>query len=167
MKAIELIARQFTMNTRWFKNVLDGINDQESLTRINGYVNHLRWIAGHLTTSRYRNMMRIGLPAEEFPYLDVYMQSGSAPAYRPVDESISYPRLPDLLHYWDIYSTSLSDAILLIPDEKLNSELPFTTPIGGKTVLESLGFVVGHEAYHIGQMSLIRKSLGHSSMVYM
>jgi uncharacterized damage-inducible protein DinB len=46
----------------------------------------------------------------------------------------------------------------------LKTAILFTVPTGGNTVEDALTFVALHETYHIGQMSIFRKSLGYSSM---
>ena len=37
-------------------------------------------------------------------------------------------------------------------------------PTGGKTIEDFLTFVVMHETFHVGQMSIIRKALGYQAM---
>ena len=103
----------------------------------------------------------------KYPHLDLFVfKDIPPPNAKPLDESVNYPDLRETLEYWDTYSEFLLKRLPLLSEEQLISELTFTTPIGGKTVLESLAFAASHESYHIGQMSIIRKSLGHKAMTY-
>ena len=54
MSAIQPVKKQFVLQTRLFNNVLEGIEDRKGSERLSEFVNHLQWIAGHLTNSRYR-----------------------------------------------------------------------------------------------------------------
>ena len=49
-------------------------------------------------------------------------------------------------------------------DGLLDSEIPFTVLTGGNSLEDILAFIVMHESYHIGQMSIMRKQLGYASM---
>jgi len=51
-----------------------------------------------------------------------------------------------------------------ITEEQVEAKAPFSLPIGGDSMLSVYGFVAAHEAYHIGQMSMLRKQLGHPPM---
>ena len=53
-----------------------------------------------------------------------------------------------------------------LPDEVLGSPAPTKTPIADETLGGMLAFLMHHEAYHIGQMDLLRKYLGKDAMSY-
>ena len=167
MNSVQIITRQFVMQTRFYKNVLSDINEEESRLRLNKHTNHLAWIAGHLAVIRFGLAVRLGLRTNKYPHMDLFViKDIPPPNAKALDESVNYPGLSVTLKYWDSYSEFLTKRLPLLSEEQLNSELAFTTPIGGKSVLESLAFTVSHESYHIGQMSIIRKSLGHKAMTY-
>jgi len=167
MNGIQIIIRQLILQTRFYKNVLLDINEEESKFRLNEHTNHLAWIAGHLVVIRFGLAVRFGLRRNKYPHLELFViKDIPPPNAKQLDESVNYPGLNETLKYWDSYSDFLIERLPFLSDEKLNSELAFTTPIGGKSVLESLAFTVSHESYHIGQMSIIRKSLGHKAMAY-
>ena len=167
MNNTQIITRQLILQTKFFKNVLLDINDEESKIRMNKQTNHLAWIAGHLVVIRFGLAVRFGLRRYKYPHLDLFViKDIPPPNAKSLDENINYPHLNETLNYWDSYSEYLINKLPVLTEEQLNSELNFETPIGGKSVLESLAFSVSHEAYHIGQMSIIRKSLGHTAMDY-
>ena len=167
MNSIQIITRQLILNTKFYKNVLSDINNEESKIRLSGKTNHLAWIAGHLVVIRFGLAVRFGLRRNKYPHLDLFVKKDIPPPNaKPLDESYNYPVLDETLEYWNSYSEYLTSKLPALTEEQLNFELPFDTPIGGKTILESLAFTASHEAYHIGQMSIIRKSIGHTAMTY-
>lgn len=167
MTGIQIITKQFILCSRLYKNVLEGINDEKSVVRLSDHVNHLRWIAGHLLMIRYRNIVRLGLESEVYPHADKFIIPDMPPPNaRPIDSTIEYPTLKESLSYWDLYSEYTLKALPALTEEQLNTEGTFESPIGGKTLLDTLAFIATHEVYHIGQMGLIRKTLGYKAMSY-
>jgi hypothetical protein len=166
MSSISIVTKQFALHNRLFNNVLEGIADAKGTERLSDHVNHLLWIAGHLTNTRYNFGVFLGLTAT-FPYKELYTDTTKPPPNnRPIDESVTYPSLTEILGYWNDYAGPFVDGVANLTEEQLAGELPFGTPIGGKTLLELFGFVASHESSHIGQMSIIRKYLGLPAMSY-
>ena len=164
--SIQIIAKQFALHTRLFNNVLEGVEESLAGKRMTEEVNHLQWIAGHLTNARYNYAPMIGLN-DTFPYKELYMDpTAPPPNNRAINASIKYPSLSEILKCWNDYSPAFVEAISKLSDVQLSAELPFGTPINDKTMLGFLGFLTSHESYHIGQMSIIRKYLGLGAMSY-
>lgn len=162
----KIIASQFALHNRLFNNVLEGISDARGNVRISDQINHLQWIAGHITNTRYNFAPVLGLSGT-FPYRDLYTEiSKPPPNNRPADDNLNYPSLTEILKYWNEFSDTFVSGVANLTQEQLASELPFGSPIQDATLLGFLGFLSSHESYHIGQMSLIRKSLGLSAMSY-
>jgi uncharacterized damage-inducible protein DinB len=167
MNSITEITKLLSLNTRLFRNVLEGISETESLKRISEKTNHLRWIAGHLTGLRYRNLERMGLKPAPFEYMEKYfIPDAPPPGNRPWGPGIEYPELKELLQRWNEYSAPWIEAVRGLTAEQLAIALPFQLPIEGGTLLDSYAFYASHEIYHIGQMSIIRRVLGHDAMSF-
>ena len=47
-----------------------------------------------------------------------------------------------------------------LTDEDLNADAPMWFPNKENNIANAIGFLQMHESYHIGQLSLYRKSLG-------
>lgn len=165
MSAIDIVTREISLNGKLFGNVLEGITDNESVIRLNGKGNHLRWLAGHLTGIRYRFVKRLGGQIEDYPHTDKYVLKDVPvpPNARPLDEGIDYPSLVETLTQWNKASALLTDAIAKLKEEQLTMTSPFSPPTGGNTLLDALAFLAYHEAYHLGQMGQIRVCLGQSA----
>lgn len=148
---------QFDMHTRWFNSVLSNISEQESETR-KPELNHLKWIAGHLTNSRLISLSRIaGLQPDE-SYKAQFARGAV------LDASNNYPSLQQIMSKWNDASVAISEKIAHIPAEVLESKNTAQLPIADDTISGVLTFMMSHEAYHIGQMSVIRKMLGKEAM---
>ncbi len=165
MSTIQPVTKQFLLQTRLFNNVLEGIEDRKGSDRVSEFVNHLQWIAGHLTNSRYRLAPGLGL-SNNFPFADVYNDFSQPPPHnRAIDSSIEYPSLTEIKKNWNAFADGFVEKISGLSGEQLGTETPVTVPTG-KTLSDLLSFISNHESYHIGQMSIIRKSLGLPAMSY-
>ena len=83
-----------------------------------------------------------------------------------IDMNASYPPIEEITAKWRDASAAISEGITKIPESVLSSPAPFKAPIADETMLGALSFLISHEAYHIGQLSLLRKMVGKEAMSY-
>ena len=153
------------MQSRLFNNVLEGIEDIKGSERLSDHVNHLQWIAGHLTNSRYGIAPALGLKVS-FPYGEQYTDPSEPPPHnRTISDTVKYPSLTEIKKSWNDLADDFTEKLSGLSEEHLASGIPFPVPTG-KTFQDLLSFIASHESYHIGQMSIIRKYLGLSAMSY-
>lgn len=165
MKQVKQFVKQYQLLTDWFISVLDGVSDMDGSKTVNDHINSLEWLAGHLITGRYRNMMRLGIQVEPYKYLAKFQdQSIPPPNAIAFDPKIKYSTLTECREQWILYSELFLDKLKSMDETMLGVEIPFTVLTGGNKLEDALAFIVMHESYHIGQMSNIRKSLGYHSM---
>jgi hypothetical protein len=165
MSSIQPVVKQFEMQTRLFNNVLEGIEDIKGSKRLSDHVNHLQWIAGHLTNSRYGLGHGLGIKAV-FPYKEQYTDPTEPPPHnRALSASVKYPSLTEIKKSWNDLAPEFISKISGLSNEHLAAGIPFPVPTGN-TFQDLLSFIASHESYHIGQMSIIRKYLGLSAMSY-
>jgi len=166
MKApIENIVKQYRLTTDWFLSALENISEEDGRKTISDNSNSLEWIAGHLITTRYRNMLRVGLQIEPYKHLDKFInQTIPPPNAIKFDKANTYPSLVEDREQWLHYDKLFTDRLQTIDEVILNTGLPFMVLTGGNTVEDALTFMTMHESYHIGQMSIIRKTLGYPAM---
>ena len=158
--------KQYALLNDWYLSVLDGISDDHGNKVINDLTNSLEWISGHLIAGRYRNILRMGQHLELYAHLDKFVNPGIPPPNAiAFSRQIPYAHLSENRMQWTRYGETLLSALHSVTDDVLDKQLPFSIPIDGNTVADALSFVALHESYHIGQMSLIRKSLGYGAMV--
>lgn len=151
------IKNQFDLHTRLFNNVLDGIEDSDSNSRANDQVNHVKWLAGHLTSTRFGFKDMAGLDAD--PYAEHFSHGNS------IDPDADYPSIESIKANWNDISGKISAAMENLPAEAMAAPGP-QVPISGGTMGDFLDFIMHHEAYHLGQMGLLRKFMGKDSMKY-
>ena len=165
MQSLSNIIKQFSTVNYWYMSALDGIKDEDGNKVIAGHTNSLEWIAGHLLTGRYRNLVRLGVQIEPYTHLEKFIdQTLPPPNAIAFNKNITYPLLSASRQQWTDYSIILLERLNGLDEKTLKSAISFTLPTGGNTIEDSELFAIVHETYHIGQMSIIRKSLGYSPM---
>ena len=153
------LVAQFDLHMKLFNNVLDGLSDQEANRRPARDINNIKWLAGHLTTTRFslKNIADIDRPD---PYAELFAHGKS------LRDNIDYPSLDQIRGLWNEISDQISTGLSRMPENVLNGPAPARLPIGDDTYEGMLAFLMHHEAYHIGQMALLRRMLGRESMKY-
>jgi uncharacterized damage-inducible protein DinB len=149
------ITGQFDLHTRLFRNCLEGISDDAAGTQQNPNANHIKFLAGHLVYTRLMFKDPAGLAAD--PRFDQFEKN--------IDSKAAYLPLKDILAKWDEIAEPISNALKNSTPEMLASEAPFPTPMGG-TIHDFVGFLMHHEAYHMGQLGILRKFAGKEAMKY-
>lgn len=149
------ITSMFDLQTRLFHNVLDGIADDAAGTQQNPNANHIKFLAGHLVYTRMMLKDFAGLPED----------ARFAPFAKNMDANGSYLPMADIMAKWDEIAGPLGNALKNLPAEVLAGPGPFASPMGA-TMEEVLGFFMHHEAYHLGQLGLLRKFAGQEAMKY-
>ena len=153
---VEFLYKQLKLHNSLFANVL---KDADDISKVrSGDSNHAAWLAGHLVSARYFIANLIGLEDKE-PHADLF---GNGKA---IDESLAYPSLSESLTQFREISEKLAEAFPNVSDEQLSAEAPFNTPMGN-TIGDFVAFLVEHEAYHIGQIGLIRRINKLDAMSY-
>ncbi len=153
------LVTQFDLHTRLFNNVLDGLSDLEANSRTDRNSNNIKWLAGHLTTTRFTLTDAVGMDAKD-PYATLFGHGQS------LQDNIDYPSINRIRELWNDISDRISAGLSRLPEDVLNGSAPRRVPIGDDTFEGMLAFLMHHEAFHIGQMALIRKQLGRPAMKY-
>lgn len=165
MESIANLIKQYQLLTDWYLSVIEDIEESDGSKTIADNTNSLEWLAGHLITGRYRNIIRLGVEIEPYKYMDKFInQTIPPPNAIAFNKMIQYPSLNDCKQQWKIYGKIFMDRLKEIKTDTLSAEIPFTVMTGGNTVKDALTFITLHETFHIGQMSIIRKALGYPAM---
>ncbi len=155
------VKSQFDLHTRLFNNVLEQIGDVHAVRRASDSVNHMVWIAGHLTHAR--NGMHFIKGHEKSEFYPELFDRGAL-----LETALEYPSIREIKEKWNTISEQLSKGLENLSDVELQSEAPFKTPIYSidSSMLGFLSFLMSHEAYHIGQLGILRKYVGEPAMHY-
>lgn len=150
---------QLNLQTRLFKNVISGIDEEAAHKKIEGSPNHAAWIAGHLVSSRYILVNMIGMTDKE-PHPELFANR------KGIQADVKYPSMDELTKGWDEIGKKLTARLSEMTEEELSNPTPFQIPTGNNTLQGLAAFISHHEAYTIGQLSIFRRFLGLSAMSY-
>jgi len=153
------LAEILRLNTRLFRNCLDGLTDEQARVRPTAATNSAAFVAAHVADSRYFLLKTLGTdrksPLE--PYLG---------GWKSIDQITEWPTLTDVQSAWTEAAHALRDRLDAMTTAELDAPSNSGFPIENQTVLGVLAFLVQHDSYHVGQLSLLRKHAGLPAMSY-
>lgn len=156
---VSSLAETARLNTRLFRNCLDGLADEQARARPSSCTNSLAYVAAHLVESRYYILTHLGLKAAS--PLDRYTGG-----WKSIDEITEWPTLDEIRSAWSGVSDTLDQRLAAISAADLDKPITTDMPLEHRTTLGMLVFLVQHDSYHIGQLSLLRKYAGMAAMSY-
>jgi len=150
------LALQLALHRRLYDNVLEAVSAEQLAERFTRTTNHILWIAGHIAHTRTMIARLLG--------------SGLAPSLSIFDEAIrddvDYPGLSQCQEHFKAASLDIMRRLPLVTTEELSAPSPMTLPVNDQTTGGVLTFLTDHEAYHLGQLGILRKVAGHPAMSY-
>ena len=153
------LAAILDLNTHLFGNCLDGLSDEQAVTRVVEGTNHVAFLAAHMADSRFFALKVLGQTVEN-PLAPVLAGAKTL-------EDVKGPLPLDATRAaWATVSAALRAALESLTPEQLDAPSTMRFPISDKTLLGVIAFLVQHDAYHLGQLSLLRRQLGLAGMSY-
>ncbi len=154
------LAAGYRLHTRLFLNCLSGLDDETARARPNQQTNSIAFLALHLVDVRHYTVTFAGGPAPAHPFAEMLAE------VRTIEGLAAYPPLAEIRDAWAAVSAALEQGLDAVSGDALAAASPQRFPVSDDTVAGGLAFLLTHEGYHIGQMALLRKYLGHSAMAY-
>lgn len=142
----ETFVGMFQFQQGIFENALDNLSDGIALTCIPGIKNHMNWLLGHIVHCRFMLSGMIGLQKSN-PFGDTYW---TAVAETP------YPNIEEIARQMTEISKSITNKIGELSDDDLMAR----SGKGEPNLNDVISFFAYHEAYHLGQIGLVRKGVG-------
>ena len=164
MESKTQLLKQFDLLDRWFKNSLANLSDEETNQRISPGMNHIKYIAGHLFHTNYVFTQFAGVKVEP-KWNDLFSGQGKTKAL----DDYPYPHISEIIAEWDVLFPMVRNGLANLPEEILNKEVPSPIAQSGifdSTIRDLWTFLNFHQAYHIGQIGILRKGLGKETMKY-
>ncbi len=149
---------QAKLNTRLFLNALAGSDDMAQVRPGDG-TNNLAFIALHLLDARAFLARLLGAECR-------HAFQAQLDQVNTIEQMVEYPPLEAVRTSWHEVSSVLVDALSGLSAGELGRKASQEFPVNDETVLGGLAFLLQHEAYHIGQLALLRRLLGLSPMSY-
>lgn len=145
------------LNTVLFRNCLDELTDEQAAVRPSGATNNAAFVAAHLTSSRFYLLKTLGVEEKDplAPYLD---------GRKGIDDIAQLPPLLEVAAAWTQAAHLLRDRLAALTPADLEAPSTARFPLSDGTVLATLTFLVQHDSYHLGQLSLLRKYCGLPAM---
>ena len=158
-RAVASLREIAELNTDLVRNCLEGVAAADALHRPNDRVNSLAFVLTHLVDARYFLAKLLGRPLEN-------PLTATLGNVTTIEEAKNLPPLDELRAAWGAVSGHLEECLVSATPEALAAEVDVSLPISDGSVLGALTFLLQHESYHVGQLGLIRKSLGYEAMSY-
>lgn len=146
------LSLQLRAATQQFRDALGDLSPEHVMTRVNGTTNHAAYIALHVLDARCFMVRLLGGEC-------THGFEAATEGARGVEDIEEYPSTEEILGSWDEVSELLMHRLEEVEGSVLGGEPPFRFPVDDATVLGALAFLAHHEAYHLGQLGLIRRAL--------
>jgi uncharacterized damage-inducible protein DinB len=153
------LTAQLGLHSKLFLNCLDGLSEEAALVRPGDTANHMAFIAAHLVDARHWLARTVGLSAAN-PFAD--RLAGA----RSIDDLKDCPTLAESREAWRALARPLEAHLAQLDSSVLDQQSPTRFPIADKSLVGTVAFLVHHEAYHIGQLALLRRVVGSPAMSY-
>jgi len=153
------LRKTLNLNTRLFLSAVDGVDETTSLSRPNANTNHIAFIGCHLIESRHYLASCAGCETKS-PFRELENA-------RTIEDVKNFPSVEEIRAAWAQISEVLTDRLPRLSEADLKREMERSFPIeDGKSLLGCLTFMLEHEAFHIGQIALLRRYFGLRAMKY-
>lgn len=153
---------QYGYNTFVFNGNLAGLTEADALSQPSPAGNCINWVAGHILQARGGTLAVLGqpLPFAEDKY-DRY-QRGTT----PITDAEGTVALADMLTDFAATEEALQAGLSALTPDMLAAKAPFSPGNDENETIGSLAAgLVFHEAYHNGQLGVLRRLAGASGVV--
>lgn len=166
----KLLLAQFNLHHRLYNNVLEDFADEETNRRLCGdrNINHVKYIAGHLLNAQYGLAALAGIPMEP-RWEELFAPLGQSKAR----DDFKYPGIQEVKAEWNrIYDPvrtgfeNLTAADLKRTPPRPLDKVFENDAIFENTVADFWAFLNHHQAYHIGQIGILRRGFAKAPMRY-
>lgn len=162
MTTVDGFRHQARITREVVRRNLDGVSHEESLAQPSRAGNCINWVVGHLAAVYDGLLPLLGQrPAEGAEERKRYVR-GSAPI---TDGSEALP-LEALVAAWEEDCERVDAGLAALPAERLAEPAP-ASPSGDpdETVGSLLSTVLFHQAYHAGQLGVLRRTVGRPGAI--
>jgi uncharacterized damage-inducible protein DinB len=146
------------LNTRLALNALRDLSDDEARRRLFPGVNSAAFIAAHLVDARHYLLKLLGAPRPN--------PMDALGEVKNEDEVAALPPLGELRAAWLEVGGWLRATLVDLTEEEAAREVEQQFPLDLPGALGAVVFLLHHESYHVGQLGLLRRQLGHPAMSY-
>jgi uncharacterized damage-inducible protein DinB len=147
------------LNSALFVKSVEGIDDAAARRPLGSSARRVDHIAAHLLDARGSLGTMIGA-AVRHDLLDLL---AAAPSFDALGDRAP---LSLVRAAWESLAPELARSIEALESTKLAEPAPREFPVRDPSLLGAITFLLQHEAYHIGQLGLLRRELGLPALQY-
>ena len=153
IQALESAAGTLAVSNMLAPLVLGDLTDELARQRTRGGEGpSIAWQVGHILDCRCQLITLLGTPKES-PFRVAFATSSAS-------DGADYPTVAEFLQHWKAIEADLQAALEGASEETVRRTVEGGGPNAGQPVLGAVAFWVFHEAYHMGALGAIRKTLG-------
>jgi len=150
--SLDHLHHQFHLTSKALEYNLEGISNEEALEQPDIGGNCINWLVGHIIASRDTYYMQIGR--------DALMPESKRERYdrgsQPVSAGGDIYQLSDLFQYFEQSNKTFRDLFDSINEQRI---------ILSSDQVKELAGILFHEAYHVGQVAIVRRALGKEGVI--
>jgi hypothetical protein len=166
MSVKKILLAQYDLHHALFNNVLDDISEEEANTSFAG-MKTIKWLAGHLLWDQgsYANFCGVKV---DFPWFGHFHSAeGAAPEDLNPPQS-ELPTLEMIKTNWNETVPRIRAGLEKLTKANLSTVISIPHPLHpfDDTIAGLWAFVNHHQAYNIGQISVLRRGFGKKGMSY-
>lgn len=157
--AVAPLHQIFKLNSKLFLNCLDGMTPDQARWRPSPSANSAAFIALHMLDARHHMARLLGLVVDH-PFGAMLKDA------KGIDDITQWPSLDEIRAAWKDVTGALHDRFKKLTAEELAQPCPAAFPTDDRSLGGILAFLMQHDSYHLGMLSLLRKQVGLPSMSY-
>ncbi len=147
------------LNTVLFVRSIDGIDDEAACRPVGSSARRVDHITAHLLDARGYLGAMIGANLRH-DLLDLLSAAAS------FEELGDRAPLSAIRSAWESLAPTLALSLETLDPATLAEPAPREFPVRDRSLLGAITFLLQHEAYHIGQLGLLRRELGLPALEY-
>jgi uncharacterized damage-inducible protein DinB len=158
MISAEHIKKIFERNLWVINKQVEGVTHEESLLQADFRANTMNWVLGHLLWERQAVLELLGMePVAPQDLIDRYAYESE-----PITtESEGVFQLGEMLEYFQQSEEKFAEGFSKMDDSRWNEAVNDK----GTTLWMRVEFLAWHEAYHVGQLELLRQLTGKDDKI--
>jgi uncharacterized damage-inducible protein DinB len=147
------------IQTMLVNRALAALSEEEIWRRPAAEANSVGWLLGHITTARNGMVTVLGGDPERAAWLTSFGRGAQ------VAERDAYPPTSDVVETLKRINAKLKARMEAATEEELGAPSPLKTPSPDPSVRGTVGFLIFHDGYHVGQIAYVMKLLGKPGLV--